>query len=198
MWAALGILVEMVGPDIAERGKGGTPWHAHHIAERYGLLTIITLGEGVIGTVASLSAVVESQGWSRDACSSRLRERGSPWGCGGVFHHSFGGGAACACPPRAGIPLGLRPHPDLWLDRCQRGRPPRCRRLHGHEAHIGATATMLTVAIPVAVFVPARAPCWCSPQLSPLSARRWRSASSSSWSRHSSRWSATRPSGTGT
>jgi low temperature requirement protein LtrA len=55
-------LVEMVGPVIAERGKGGTPWHAHHIAERYGLLTIITLGETVIGTVASLGAVVEARG----------------------------------------------------------------------------------------------------------------------------------------
>ena len=52
---------------IAERHKGGTPWHAHHIAERYGLLVIITLGEGVIGTVASLSAVVNEYGWNLDA-----------------------------------------------------------------------------------------------------------------------------------
>ena len=35
---------------------GGTPWHPHHIAERYSLLAIIALGEGVVGTVASLSA----------------------------------------------------------------------------------------------------------------------------------------------
>ncbi len=34
------------GPLLAERRKVETPWHAHHIAERYGLLTIITLGEG--------------------------------------------------------------------------------------------------------------------------------------------------------
>ena len=56
-------VVELMGPWIAETRKGGTPWHAHHIAERYGLLTIIALGEGVIGTVASLSAVVAAQGW---------------------------------------------------------------------------------------------------------------------------------------
>jgi len=37
-WAVVLILVEMAGPVVAERGKGGTPWHAHHIAERYGLL----------------------------------------------------------------------------------------------------------------------------------------------------------------
>jgi hypothetical protein len=66
-WGALLLVIELAGPVIAERRKGGTPWHAHHIAERYGLLTIITLGEGVIGTVASLGAVVESQGWTLDA-----------------------------------------------------------------------------------------------------------------------------------
>ena len=55
------------GPWLAEKRKGGTPWHAHHIAERYGLLAIIALGEGVVGTVASLSAVVSAQGWTFDA-----------------------------------------------------------------------------------------------------------------------------------
>jgi low temperature requirement protein LtrA len=60
------IAVEALGPIMAER-KVRTPWHAHHIAERYGLLAIIALGEGVVGTVASLSAVVTAQGWSFDA-----------------------------------------------------------------------------------------------------------------------------------
>jgi low temperature requirement protein LtrA len=59
--------VEFLGPFLAETRKGGTPWHAHHITERYGLLTIIALGEGVVGTVASLSAVVSAQGWTFDA-----------------------------------------------------------------------------------------------------------------------------------
>ena len=59
------LLLELAGPLVAQRRKGGTPWHAHHIAERYALLVIITLGEGVIGTVASLSAVVHGpEGWS--------------------------------------------------------------------------------------------------------------------------------------
>jgi low temperature requirement protein LtrA len=60
--------IEMLGPFIAERRKGGTPWHAHHIAERYGLLVIITLGEGIIGTVASINAVVHGEaGWTVEA-----------------------------------------------------------------------------------------------------------------------------------
>ena len=74
--AAVLYLIELGGPVTAElrgaasrrpRSGGSTPWHAHHIAERYGLLTIIALGEGVFGTIASVSAVVEGHGWSLDA-----------------------------------------------------------------------------------------------------------------------------------
>lgn len=65
---ALGlVVVEISGPLLAERRMGGTPWHAHHVAERYGLLAIIALGEGVVGTVASLTAAVGEHGWSTDA-----------------------------------------------------------------------------------------------------------------------------------
>ncbi len=74
------LLIELVGPYLAETRYGGTPWHAHHIAERYGLLTIIALGEGVIGTVASLSAVVEAQGWSMDAVLVAIAGMGLTFG----------------------------------------------------------------------------------------------------------------------
>jgi low temperature requirement protein LtrA len=60
-------LVEFGGPVFAERMGTGTPWHARHMAERYGLLAIIALGEGIIGTVASISAIVERWGWNVDA-----------------------------------------------------------------------------------------------------------------------------------
>ncbi|KAA1428109.1 low temperature requirement protein A [Nocardioides antri] len=53
------LLIEVSGPVVAERRHGGTPWHAHHIAERYGLMVIIALGEGLIGTMASLTALSE-------------------------------------------------------------------------------------------------------------------------------------------
>ena len=62
------IAVEVAGPAVAERRDGGTPWHPHHIAERYGLLVIVTLGEGLLGTMATLSAQVgpHGPGWSLD------------------------------------------------------------------------------------------------------------------------------------
>ena len=58
---------ELAGPMLAYRLWGAPPWHAHHIAERFGLLAIIALGEGVAGTIASVSAIVQTQGWSVDA-----------------------------------------------------------------------------------------------------------------------------------
>lgn len=54
-------VVELGGPLFAERRRGGTPWHAHHVAERHGLLAIIALGECLLGTIAALSVLVEEQ-----------------------------------------------------------------------------------------------------------------------------------------
>src|SRR5690606_18911698 len=69
VWIVYPVLVaiELAGPVLAERRDGGTPWHPHHIAERYGLLVIITLGEVVLGTITAISAVVEVQGWTVEA-----------------------------------------------------------------------------------------------------------------------------------
>lgn len=57
-------LFELAGPLFAELRFGRTPWHAHHIAERYGLLVIITLGEVILGTILAISAVLEVDGWT--------------------------------------------------------------------------------------------------------------------------------------
>ena len=53
--------LELTGPAVAER-RAPTPWHAHHIAERYSLFAIIALGEVVVGTVASGSGAVGPEG----------------------------------------------------------------------------------------------------------------------------------------
>lgn len=59
------VVLELAGPYVAEHSRtGGTPWNAHHIAERYGLLVIITLGEVILGTILAISAVIEKQDWS--------------------------------------------------------------------------------------------------------------------------------------
>ncbi|MEU6172857.1 low temperature requirement protein A [Streptantibioticus parmotrematis] len=53
------IVAELLVPVIAERGHR-TAWHPHHISERYGLFTLIVLGETVsAATVAVQSAIDE-------------------------------------------------------------------------------------------------------------------------------------------
>lgn len=65
--AAALFAVEFVGPILLERAAAGTPWHPEHIAERYGLLAIISLGEGIFGTVAAVNSLVQAVGWSVEA-----------------------------------------------------------------------------------------------------------------------------------
>ena len=55
--------MELAVPYWATR-VGFIPWHAHHIAERYGLFTIIVLGECVLGASNAVASVIEAQGWS--------------------------------------------------------------------------------------------------------------------------------------
>jgi low temperature requirement protein LtrA len=56
--------IELTGPVLAEWGARSTPWHPHHIAERYGLLVIIALGEGILGTIAAVAALIDHIGWT--------------------------------------------------------------------------------------------------------------------------------------
>lgn len=60
---AIGVAGELAVPRIAERA-GMTPWHPHHIAERYGLLVIIVLGEGVLGMTNALAGSIGELGWT--------------------------------------------------------------------------------------------------------------------------------------
>ena len=57
-FGALVVLVaaELAVPIVAER-TGSTPWHPHHITERYGLFTLIVLGESLLG---SANAIIEA------------------------------------------------------------------------------------------------------------------------------------------
>jgi low temperature requirement protein LtrA len=50
---AIGVVAELLVPVWAERA-GVTPWHPHHIAERYSLFYIIVLGETVLSTTVAI------------------------------------------------------------------------------------------------------------------------------------------------
>ena len=151
--AAVLIGLEIAGPLIAQYRKGGTPWHAGHIAERYGLLVIITLGEGIIGTVASINAVVHGPtGWSVDAAVVAFAGVGLtfatwwtyfaiPWADVLQLHRErgfiFGYGHIVIFASLAAIGAGLHVA-AYYLE---------------HETTIGPTATVASTTIPVAVYI---------------------------------------------
>ncbi|BDM66624.1 membrane protein [Streptomyces nigrescens] len=51
-------LLELAVPALAERARQ-TTWHPHHIAERYGLFTIIVLGETVAAATLAVQAALD-------------------------------------------------------------------------------------------------------------------------------------------
>jgi low temperature requirement protein LtrA len=145
-------LLECVGPILAERRDGGTPWHAHHIAERHGLFAIIALGEGVVGTVAALSAVVEQQGWTLDAALVGIAGTGLTFGMWSVYYML----------PSALILDAHRERAFVWaygqllivtaIVATGAGLHVAANFIE-HTAHISPLATVLTVAVPVGVFL---------------------------------------------
>lgn len=62
-WALTGFAVlavaELLVPVVAERGSM-TPWHPEHIAERYGLFTLIVLGESVLAATTAVQTGLDS------------------------------------------------------------------------------------------------------------------------------------------
>lgn len=149
---ALLAFAEMVGPWLAESRRGGTPWHAHHIAERYGLLAIIALGEGVVGTVASLTAVVGEHGWTPDAAILAISGTGLTFGMWWIYfsvptadllhrhrERSFWFGYLHIAVFGAIVATGAGLHTAAYYVE--------------EQSTLGSTGTVLSVAVPVGVYV---------------------------------------------
>jgi low temperature requirement protein LtrA len=143
-------ILEMAAPYAAERSMR-TPWHAHHIAERYGLLAIIALGECLIGAIETLRAIVANHGWSVDAALVGFGGTAlafSMWWiyfilpAGPALHHqrhrSFFFGYA---------------HMPLFATIAATGAGLHVAAYYvDHEAHISAAVAVASIAVPVALF----------------------------------------------
>ena len=150
---ALMTLIELAGPWLLEIRTGNTaPWHAHHIAERYGLLTIIALGEGVIGTVASLSAVITAQGWSVDAVLVAVAGTGLTFGMWWIYF-VVPSAHLLHAQRRKAIPFGYG-HIAVFSSIVATGAGLHVAAYSiEHQSALGSVATVLSVAIPVGIYI---------------------------------------------
>jgi low temperature requirement protein LtrA len=145
------VALELAVPRWAERTRP-TSWHAHHIAERYGLLLIILLGESVLAAFTGLQAAFAAGGlkWSLVTVAvaalvllfalwwlyflqpsasglAKNREQSFLWGYGhyGIF--------AAAAAVGAGLEVAVEGA--------------------GHHLDVSAVGVGFAVAVPVAVFL---------------------------------------------
>lgn len=148
-WVVL-VAAEVGVPDLAERRGHGTPWHPHHIAERYGLLALIALGECLIGTIGVLTAIIQ-EGWTLDVALVGLAGTGLAFQLWWVYF-SLPGGELLERRRDAGFRFGYGHGPlfaaiagiGAGLDVC-------ASWLEG-AARISSAQVIGCVAVPVAVF----------------------------------------------
>lgn len=144
--------VELSGPWFVETRKGSAPWHAHHIAERYGLLTIIALGEGVVGTVASLSAEVTAEGWTVGAVLVAVSGIGLTFGMWWIYF-VVPSSVLLHAERRKAIRFGYI-HIVVFCAIVATGAGLHAAAYHiEHHSELGPIGTVLTVAIPVGAYI---------------------------------------------
>ncbi len=152
--AVLGSL-ELLLPVYAQGRASGTPWHPHHIADRYSAFAIIALGEGVVGTVASSRSALGGEtglDWSADGILVVVAGIGLTFALwwtyflvpfGDLLHHR----------PTLGYLFGYG-HIPLFMGIAATGAG-----LHGAgifldgDSHLSETQVVAAVVVPVAVFL---------------------------------------------
>ena len=129
--ALLLFAVEVGGTIWIETHYPATPWHPHHIAERYALLAIITFGEGDDGGLAGVSLAVGlwwcyfTVPWGEALAGSNARSM------------AFGFGHMLLYAAIAATGAGL--HAAAYLLE--------------HHSELDTAQTVLTMAVPVGMFV---------------------------------------------
>ncbi len=144
------IILEMATPYFAER-KATTPWHAHHIAERYGLLAIIALGECLIGAIETLRAIVANHGWSVDAALVGFGGTALAFGMWWIYFMLPAGRALHVRRHRSYL-FGYGHMPIFAAIAATGAGLHVAAYFIDHEAHISPAAAVASIAVPVALF----------------------------------------------
>ncbi|MFF3644782.1 low temperature requirement protein A [Streptomyces sp. NPDC002564] len=147
--------LELVLPVLTQGDAGGTPWHPHHVAERYGLFAIITLGEGVVGTVASSGELLggaDGTAWTANAVAVVVAGVGLTFGMWWVYFATpFGD--ILVHRRRRGYLFGYG-HILLFIGIAGAGAGLHVAGLQlEHHAKIGEVAVVLALALPVGLYL---------------------------------------------
>lgn len=153
-FAVLGAL-ELAVPVLTQGSAGGTPWHPHHVAERYGLFAIIVLGESVVGTVASsgeLLGGVDGLHWSANAIAVVVAGVGLTFGMWWVYFSTPFGDVLVHRRNR-GYLFGYG-HIPLFMGIAGAGAGLHMAGLQlEHHSELGDVAVVLSLAIPVGLYL---------------------------------------------
>jgi len=144
------VVAEIAVPVWAERART-TPWHPHHIAERYSLFTLILLGESVL---ASASAVIDALAHVESLGALLLLA-----GCGlvlaaGMWWAYFAGSAAPRLTTlRSGLVFGYSHYLIFAAAGAFSAGIEVAIDVDTNETGLGAAAAAATVTVPVAIFL---------------------------------------------
>lgn len=154
VFGVLGTL-ELALPVLTQGSAGGTPWHPHHVAERYGLFAIIVLGEGVVGTVASSSDLLGGEDgtqWTWNAIAVVVAGVGLTFGMWWMYFLTPFGDILVHRRNR-GYLFGYG-HIPLFIGVAAVGAGLHVAGLYmEHHAKISGTAVVLALALPVGLYM---------------------------------------------
>ncbi|MFE6157776.1 low temperature requirement protein A [Streptomyces sp. NPDC056486] len=147
--------LELALPLLAQGRAGGTPWHPHHVAERYGLFAIIVLGEGVVGTVASSGGLLGGEDgthWSGNAIAVVVAGVGLTFGMWWVYFATPFGDVLAHRRGR-GYLFGYG-HIPLFIGIAGAGAGLHVAGLQlEHHSELSDAAVALSLAIPVGLYL---------------------------------------------
>lgn len=162
-WPAM--LLEILVPVWAER-KRDTPWHPHHIAERYSLFVLILLGESLLASanaiIDALNAGERAEGVVGLAVAGVVLAAGVWWM---YFSHEYGDRLESA---RAGFGFGYA-HYFLFaaVGALSAGIEVELDLLSHASEHLDPSTASLALAAPVVIFMVVVWLLLLRPQISP-------------------------------
>jgi low temperature requirement protein LtrA len=114
--------IELAVPIWAERA-GPTSWHPRHIAERYGLFTLIVLGESVLAATLAIQSALDESGTPADLIGIVGGGLLTVFAMWWLYFAKPVERLLVAIPAR--VPVGVRTLARLRVGRCRRCGPCR-------------------------------------------------------------------------